>query len=64
MATDLGKMCNIVEVQFLQNIEHHGYRANIVLGFRFGSTASGYCNSSSLSYHKLCIVYEMVFERR
>ena len=35
MATDLGKMCDIVEVLYLQ--KNHGYGANIVLGFRFGS---------------------------
>jgi len=61
MATDLGKMCNFVEVLFLQNIEHHGYRANNILGYRFGRE---YCNSGSLRDHKLYIVYEMVFERQ
>ena len=63
MATDLGKMCYFVEVLFLQNIEYHGYRANNVIGFRFGSAASEYCNGGSLRDHKLYIVYEMVFER-
>jgi len=62
MATELGKMCNIVEVLFLQNLMATARTSYVDFGFV--ATANENCNSDSLRDHKLYTVYKMVFERQ